>query len=242
MLKFSQLISLPLINLYDMKIEGYIENILINPEQKKIENFIIYNEKEDVYYIVKYCDIYKIGKDCVYISNSSKITLYENLEMNTQSYINPINAICYDIDGTQLGKISEIYFSNSKIDSLLINDKNYPISAICGINDIVVIISQNKPINLKRFKQSSKRITTKLNKQPITTNEPIVAILNNKNISPTREITNYNFLLNRLILKDIKNHSGEVIANKNSIVTLNTIQKLKYYGKIKELMLNSKNY
>ena len=56
----------------------------------------------------------------------------------------------------------------------------------------------------------------------------------------SKQITNYNFLINRIITKDIKNFSGEIIANKDTIVSIKTINKLRRYGKLKELLLYSK--
>lgn len=240
MLNFSQIISLPLINLYDMKIEGYIENILIDPDRKRLSELVVYNENDDLYYIVKYSDVYKVGQDCVYITNSSKITPYENLELSTKNNINPLNAQCYNISGTNLGKITEITFNYGQLHSITINNKSYPTTSICGITNNLIIVSEKK-INLKRFGQV-RRISRDLNNFANQNQDPVVTILNNTNIAPTRAITNYNFLLNRLIMKDIKNQSGEVIANKNTLITANIIQKLKYYGKIKELILNSRNY
>lgn len=241
MIKLSQLISLPLINLYNLTIEGYIENTLLNPERKKLEQLIVYNENEDCRYVVNYSDIYKIGKNCVFITNYSKITLFENMELTSNKNVNPFNAECYSFDGEYIGKINEIYIQNGQINSMQINNTKYDANAICGINNNLVILSQNKKINLKRFKHSSKRINVQ-SKNITNIDEPVVTIFQQNTIAPSREITNYNFLLNRLILKDIKNQSGEVIANKNTLVTATTIQKLKYYGKIKELMFNSKNY
>lgn len=236
MLKFSQLISLPVINLYELKFEGIVENVLINPHKKKVEYLIVYDEKPDNYKIIKYTDIYNLSEYSIFITNSSKINLFENIELELANYVNPLKAYCYDISGKLLGKLEEISLKGSYIDNLLINKINYPVNSIAGISDSIVLISPKKQISINRFKQARKRIYPS---QKITNTEPIVTILNTP-ISPTKTITNYNFLLNRTILKDIKSNTGEVIASKNSPITLSTINKLRFYGKLKELMLNSK--
>ena len=237
MLKFSQLISLPVINLYETKFEGVVENIFLNPDRKKVEYVIVYNEKNDIYKAIKFNNIYKVGNDSIFITNSSKITLYENIELETTKLVNPLNAFCYDLDGKLLGKLDEIYINGNTIENIEINSQMYSNSTISGLNKNLVVLSPNKTVNLKKFKQPAKRIP--IPKSLNAESEPVVSIMNN-NITPSRAITNYNFLVNRTILKDIKSHSGEIIASKNTLITLSTINKLKYYGKLKELMLYSK--
>lgn len=234
MLKISQLISLPIINIYEVKIEGYIEKVVFNPNKKTAEYMVIYDENNDSYKLVKFQDVYKFGDGAVLIRNNTKITLYENNELEQSSLVSPINAQCYALDGNNMGKITDISITYGGAIQEIYASNNYLSAQIIGITNDLILVSPNKKVSIKNFRHLPKKI------KPITTlNEPIVTILENIS-SPQIQPNNYNFLLNRKILKDIKNSSGEVIAHKDSYVNLNTIQKLKYYGKLKELTLNSK--
>lgn len=238
MFKLSDIISLPVINLYEVKIEGYIEKAFINPTRKQIEYVIVYNEKDNCYKAIKFTNIYKICSDAIFITNSSKITLYENVEFELDKLANPINSACYSIDGIRIGNVKEINFNGAKINNIIVNNTIYESSAIIGINNNLVILSPNHKVSIKRFRQTAKRIIPQTTLNAKT--EPVVTILDSPQITPSRTITNYNFLLNRIILKDIKSPSGEIIANKNTLITSHTLNKLKYYGKLKEVMHNSK--
>jgi len=234
--KLSQLISLPVINLYKTKIEGYIEKIYINSETKKVEQFIVYDEEFDTLKSIHPNNIYKIGKDSIFIKNSSKITLFENIEPLHQNSIFPINLKSFNFDGEFLGIVKDAIIDKHTMTSLLINNKNYPTSTIVSMKNNLTIISENKKIHIKKFHPIIKKINSLT--EDNTEKEPVVNIL--KNIQPNKQIANYNFLINRTITKDIKNQHGEIIANKNSIISIKTINKLKFYGKLKELLLFSK--
>ena len=233
MLKISHLVSLPVINIYGVKIEGYVEKIVFNPEKKVAEYLIIYDENTDIFKCVNFKDVYKFGENSILIRNNSKITLYENSELNIEKLINPINAICYSITGDNLGKINEIIVNTSGELISINTSSNYSSDSIIGFNEQLILLSPNKKVSIKKFRNLPKRI--KLTKG--ITPEQVVTILEN---SQSKESQNYNFLLNRKILKDIKTSNGEILAHKNSTVNLNIITKLKYYGKLKELTLNSK--
>ena len=235
--KLSQLISLPVINIYNAKIEGCVENIYINSKTKKVEQLIVYDEDNDTYKTVIFSQIYKIGIDAIFIKNSSMITLSENLQPLSPYLTSPINAKCYDFDGKYMGLLQDILTESNAITSIIIDDNQYSVKSIVSLTNTLVLLSMDKTISIKRYRPYSKKI--KVNTSSATnSDEPIVNILNSPH--PTKQITNYNFLINRVIIKDIKTSSGEIIANKDTIITVKTINKLRHYGKLKELVLYSK--
>ena len=237
MFKVSQLIALPIINIYNLKLEGYVEKIHFNSSKKSLEYIKVYDEKNETYKAVKFNDILTISNSAIFIKNSSKITLYENAEYLFEKLVSPINAKTYIINEDYVGVVKEIEVNKQGlIENIELENNTYERNKIIGFSNDIVLISCSKS-SISRYKPYSAKIKTSISN---ITNEPIVTILNNPQITPQREITNYNFLLNRKILKDIKNQNGEIIAKQNSVVTLNLINKLKYYGKLKELTLNSK--
>lgn len=230
MTKLTNLISLPLINIYDLKVEGIIESVLIDFKTKKAKYVLVYNEDNDTYMVVSFSDIFKIGENAVLIANNSKITLYENMELSLKNLVNPLNSMCYNLDGVLLGKITEINLENNNLHSIEIGNLCFQISHIIGLNENLAIICDKKT-TLSRFKCK--------NKFSFVGDNNIKVSVSSTN-TPTREIANYNFLLKRKVLKNIIGENGEVLLKSGSQITPATINKLKYYGRLKELTLNSK--
>lgn len=236
MLKVSQLITLPIINIYNLKIEGHVENVVFNHNKKTLELLKIYDESLETYKAIKFQDIYSITNTAIFIKNASKITLYENAEYLFNNLSNPINTPAFLLNSNKLGAISDISINQKGlIENIIINNAEYSANKIVGFSNDLLLLSDT-PINLKKFKPIPLKIKQVITQQ---NTQPVVSILNST-ITPKREITDQTFLLNRKVLKDIKTPNGEIIVRQNSTVTMSTINKVKYYGKLKELAFNSK--
>lgn len=229
MVNVSELISLPVINLYDLDYEGTIEKVCFDKNSLRPMCLLIYSESDEMLKALEYKNVFKICKDCVFIANSTKITLYENRELELSDLICPLNAMCYDLDGIKLGKITEICVENRVLHSIKIGEKTIPKSNVLKWSDKLILVGENK-VNINRFRPKLKIKNDKNTQQIVST----------MSLNPMRTITNYDFLLKRKVAKDIVNPNGEIIAKSGTIITFNLINKLKYYGKLKELTLNSK--
>ncbi len=231
MFKVSQFISLPVINIFKSRIEGYVENVCFDNSQKSLTYIKIFDETNDTYKLVKFSDIFTF-KDAIFIKNSSKITLYENLDNLQADLTNPLTSTAYSLSGALIGKVDEIeVLKNGHIESISVGEKSFTPSQIVGLGDQITTVSLDKKTSLSRFAPQRKKISNLA-----STPEPVVKIMS----TPLPNENNYQFLLNRKIMKDIKAPNGEIIARQNSVINSSTITKLKYYGKLKELMLNSK--
>lgn len=230
MLKLSEIISLPIINLFELKIEGTVENVYIHPTTRKITYLKIYNEERDEYSVLELKNIYKIGKDAVLIANSNKLTLFENKELILEKMVCPLNSLCFDLSGNILGKINEINIEKNTLHSIETEQNSYPATNIYGLSNAVTLIGNNK-VKINRFSPKTKFSFSKAKTAQKVKIESAI---------PQKEITNYEFLLKRKLTKDIKNENGEIIAKNGVRVTTNLINKLKCYSKLKELTLNSK--
>lgn len=230
MLKLSEIISLPIINLFELKIEGTVENVYIHPTTRKIAYLKIYNEEREEYSVLELKNIYKIGKDAVLIANSNKLTLFENKELILEKMVCPLNSFCFDLSGNILGKINEINIEKNTLHSIETEQNSYPATNIYGLSNAVTLIGNNK-VKINRFSPKTKFSFSKAKTAQKVKIESAI---------PQKEITNYEFLLKRKLTKDIKNENGEIIAKNGVRVTTNLINKLKCYSKLKELTLNSK--
>lgn len=228
MFRVSEIISLPVINLYTLEMEGTIENALFDGAKKRLECLVVYSEEENTEKILEIKNIYKIGTNCVFIANSTKITLLENVELKLKTLCSPLNAICYDYDGVNLGKVSDICVKKCGL-SIETSGKKYEKSEIVGLGNKVIVLSHKK-IRRNNFRPNN-------NFKFLATDAQKVSTLSTK---PLQEKSNYAYLLKQKVKKDIKNDNGELIAKSGSIITYNLINKLKHYGKLKELTLNNK--
>jgi len=57
---------------------------------------------------------------------------------------------------------------------------------------------------------------------------------------PPRIISDYNFLLGRMLTDDLYTYQGEIIAYKNTAITIAVVDKARMSGKLLELTYNSK--
>ena len=73
MYKISDIISTPVISLYEGEHIGIIYNIMFDYRQKKCNFACILNENDNIPRLIKFKDIFKIGNDCIFIKNTSFI-------------------------------------------------------------------------------------------------------------------------------------------------------------------------
>ena len=241
MIRISNIISMPIISLYESECLGYIYNITFDYKLKKCRFACIFNERDNINNIISCADIYAIGKDCVFIKNSDCIQLQECCEKEMKECKNPINFKCYNIDGVYLGIASDIEVDKNynMIKIILDNGQVLPTSNILNIGNLI-LISDNK-IKISKFKPFIKTTKT-LN---INTDYK-VSMLNNttpaNHIPPANNkiITDYRFLVGRIITKDILSLNGEIIAKKDSSINKDTVKKASLYGKLVEIARYSK--
>ncbi len=225
----SQIISLPVISIYSGKLIGIVENILFDTKYKKCNYLVIFNEIEDLTYVLNSKNIYKLGKDCLFIKNNSEVDLFESKELELSSFSNPISTSIYSLNCEFIGKITDINLDdNFKIEKYIVNDKTYSTSQILNFSNTTSILSDDK-VKLCNFKEKAK-ISNNLVQSTTTDSKRKIEIQ-----SPIRAVTNYSFLLNRTTTKDIQKQNGEIIVKSGTVITSNILNKVRANGKLLEL-------
>lgn len=236
--KISNIISMPIISIYESQYCGIVYNVLIDYKYKKIKYISILNENDNIPRIIAIDNLYKIGNDCIFIKNQENLSLQINYEEELKKYYNPINLIAYDFSGKYLGVVNDATFnSKNRIDEFIINNKSYKINEILNVGNSAIIVNNNK-IDLKKFKPKEKVI-----KPTINLNEKVIAlspIINNKESSfdeskGNKIITDFRFLTGRKLNKDVIAINGEIIAKSGSCITKEIINKASFYGKLVEI-------
>ena len=243
MYKISKIISLPVISLYESEYQGTIYNIVFDNKTQKCKFLYLLDNDDNIEKIVNLNNIYLIGKNCVFIKNNSCIDLKSNYDLETNNLTSLINISVYNMKGECLGLTKDIELDDKlNIQTItLANGTSLPHTQIVNfsktailVNDIVVNISKFKP----------KTITTKnyncVNKIVILNKEEPKPINNTSNKSNNKIITDYKFLINRVITQDLKTINGEIIAKKDSLIDKSIVNRASLHGKLIELARYSK--
>lgn len=225
MSKISEIISLPVYSINDKKVVGHIENALLSA--REIKFFVIYNEDDDIHYLLSPQNIYGQTSDAVTIKNNSSITLLQNEEKALENITNPLNTIAINTLGQTYGVVKDVEFCGKKITNIIC-DKDIDPNQLLYFSKDITMLKSRKSENISSF--AVHRPSTKVK-------ERIVQIVD---VAPLREIVGNNMLIGRKATQDITGINGEILIKANTTITTKTLNKIKYSGKLKELTLHSK--
>lgn len=226
MIKLTDIISKPVVSIFDCKQIGIIENVLFNKLKKTIEYFIIYDEKNDALYSISIKSIVGLN-NFVLVKNISELCLKSDLDLEITPYENLMNKNIIDINGENLGKINEIILDEKfKIISFgTTKNEILNIDNIIKIEDII-LYSKSK-INMSKYKKKIQFKKPQFESQ--------VSVQNFVPKLPNKAAINEKLLLNRVVYSNI--YSGnETIIKSNTVITNSIIETAKKYGKLKELV------
>ncbi len=236
MYKISDIISTPIISLYESEYIGIINNIMFDCKSKKIKYVCILDEEENTPKVISSGNIYRIGECCIFVKNKNQIELESNCSMDLENCINPINLKVYNLDCQYIGTSRDIIVDEKfHIQNILLNNGQVVESKdIFNIGKNTIIIGSSN-IKVNSLKPITKKIRIK------KTEEKKVLILKDyikkeENHSQNNKIiTDFRFLIGRVIRQDIIALNGELIAKKDAVITKEIVNKASNYGKLVEI-------
>ncbi len=181
MLKVSELLSKPVLSLYEAKKQGIIKNIIFDSKLKYAKAVQIFCEEdsEPDEKFINLKDIYKIGKDVAVIKNC--LPVYYSWQ-NQNQILSPVNADIFTPGGEKVGKVTDVAIDETSFAVLeIFMDKKGSIKAqdIAAVsNDIIILQSAEEPVKLtkavKRIPKSDNRIvkTSERQKTAVVTHSP----------------------------------------------------------------------
>ncbi len=261
MYRVSNILSKQVINLYDGKFEGTIKNICLKENLKQIKWFILFDEDGEEF-MLDPNKIYKVGQ-AITIKNNDGIfntsNIY-NMENN-----NPINLMCYSVNGEIIGKVSDVELSkNFYIENFYIDENKITTNQIVKISKNLIIVNTEKTkVSLSTFKpkipiindqdtniveiqpmdiqpQIEKEIPQEIQEEKTLQTPTRKTFVVDKNINQQRIITNQNVLLGRKATKTVYGINNEIIIRKDCIINSKTLEYAKLHNKTTELTLFSK--
>lgn len=233
MWKVSNIISSYVVSVFNGQIEGVVSNILFN--EKRHAKYLIISQNDEQFLVLDTANIFKLGDGAVIIKNSDCLNLMASKELEIKNCFSPINSIVVSLNGNFLGYVTDIELDEKfNILSFSSTNKNaVNLNEIINLSESVIITTHgvnNKP-KLSRFK-AKQQIN---NIQPKSDTRVVSALTEPDTILPNRTVTNYNFLINRKVSKNIVNFNGEIIIKENQIINSKVLDIARINGKIREL-------
>ena len=252
----TDIISKPVINLYNGTCEGTVKNICFDDNLTKAQYLILFSDNQDEETLLDITKVYHIGDSAITIKNSEGITPL--LFAPKVTYNNPINNIVYSIEGNSLGYVKNLVLSQKfKLDTIQTEQSDYSAKSVVSFNHDNLIINNSgvkflktKP-KITRPKQNNvvsilpkidlPKITfPKIEEVALETVRPKQNFKISTNPLPQRIVSNQNFLIGRKMSKTIYGINNEIIIKKDNLITDKTIQNAKLHNKLVELAVFSK--
>ena len=237
MYKISDIISTPVISLYEGEHIGIIYNIMFDYRQKKCNFACILNENDNIPRLIKFKDIFKIGNDCIFIKNLTCLDLETNCEKEMEENTNPINLKVYNLSCEFLGTSHDIIVDdNFRISQIVLNNgKIIERNDILNIGKSTIIVGSD--VSIQKFKPVVKSIKIQNSPKKVMI---LSDFINSETNTQNKIITDFRFLIGRILSQDVIALNGEMIARKDSIVTKDIVNKASSYGKLVEIARHSK--
>ena len=237
MYKISDIISTPVISLYEGEHIGIIYNIMFDYRQKKCNFACILNENDNIPRLIKFKDIFKIGNDCIFIKNLTCLDLETNCEKEMEENTNPINLKVYNLSCEFLGTSHDIIVDdNFRISQIVLNNgKIIERNDILNIGKSTIIVGSD--VSIQKFKPVVKSLKIQNSPKKVMI---LSDFINSETNTQNKIITDFRFLIGRILSQDVIALNGEMIARKDSIVTKDIVNKASSYGKLVEIARYSK--
>ena len=228
-----ELIEKPVFSLKDFCIIGKVTGCLVDHDFKHIAYFLCIDEEAE--FLLPFQNIVA-EKDVLVVED--KVGMLHPLDVDFTSFKSLLGKEVYCADGTLLGIVKDLGFdSKGGLVELRIEDGLLKPSSIVGVGDAILV----KPAQKRKNKRKSVDfVALASTDSPVTILDPSPDMAEQGQTSPTRIISDYNFLLGRMLDDDLLSYDGRLIAYKNTRVTVDVVEKARLAGKLLELTLNSK--
>ena len=240
--QLNNILSLPVLSLYEGELVGQISKIYFDKKLKKVESLTISGEGE-INFCLKPRNIYKLGKNAITIKNTNCLSLEDENDFSN-IIPTPLDSKTYTIQGEYIGKINQITIDDKFRVSQISLDNNTLIDnnklASCSKNT-VIIYDESTKVNVSRFKNVFAPKLFKSNQTKNTTILPLPPTMEEVNqTNSANKSNNPKFLLGRIATQDIFIDEKKVLIKSGSTITERVLSYAYANNKIKELMLYSK--
>ena len=226
---FRDIITKKILSIYEGEECGFLLGLQFKDKMQGVRYFVVADEEADLEYTLKPHDVLSAGEDYVTIRNKT------NLVVSTDTKSSNINSVVVGIDGKNYGLMEDIIWGkNYKIDKILCKDYEFTPKNIINVGKNVIIVNNTeRKMARANFAPQEKIDDTKSNTQT-------VEILPHATLPTPIRVNNTATLLGKRLNKDLMNYNGEIIARKNSVITIPIINSAKQFNIMAELIQNVK--
>ena len=261
MYNFLGLKNCPILSKDDLCIIGLVKDCFSVENNCQIAYFLCINNDQD--FLVPF-DNFTAINDALILDNCIEIRHVHDVDFTTLKSL--MDKDVYLDNGQYVGKTTDLSFDhNGKILQVFAEDNTFKPSDILGIGEIVLLKGQTKKrkkskgVNLTALATEDKPVSIiandTLNKAPTQDkHQPVESTMTNPVVPqssmqvlvatpapvPPRVISDYNFLLGRMLTADLYTFEGVLIGNTGTLITTSMVDKARLNGKLLELTHNSK--
>jgi len=153
----TEILSKPVISLYEGKTEGTIKNVIFSKELKALKWLVLFDDKEMLEQKYLYAkDIFNIGENAVVVKNGECIV--PNIIDDEPLQHNPINCAVYTVNGNVVDTVIDAVLDD-KHNTIYLELKNgtqiSPEKIVITGQDALILQDENNPININSLKQKN---------------------------------------------------------------------------------------
>ncbi|MDR0426922.1 MAG: PRC-barrel domain-containing protein [Clostridiales bacterium] len=139
--KVSDILSKPVISLYEAKNIGTVTNILFDKKLQNAKYLLVYLDSEDdvTQKYLPFKDAGSLESDAVTVKNTSKIQ--SRWAVPPGLSLNPINLPIYNHNGKELGRISDVRLEGAEVLAVVAGEREYTPGVILSKSDEIVIVN-----------------------------------------------------------------------------------------------------
>lgn len=240
MFKLSEIISKPVLSVYEGVKVGYVKNICFDEKLKKVKGFFVFNDNvENCESFVLLKNVYIVGESAILLKNLSKLTTMLPEENS------PINTSVYSFSGKEAGEVNDACFDD-KLNTICLKtnkEMEIKIEDVVNVGYDVIFYTDNKvKICIEKMKPKNQNFENneniKANILELGGKEQNIEL---KNALPVRVSSSGKFLLGRRANKSILGLNNEYIVKKGQVISEKTIQTAKQHNKLNELTHSTNN-
>lgn len=264
MINLQFLTDKPLISVFEAVFQGKTGRFLSKNKMKSIDYVEVQSDFLDISALryIPFKKILSVGDNAITIANNLCINAAN--EIDTAGYITlSLGLPVYSSTGNFFGNLKDVVLNESgQVFLLQAENLEFTPDRIKSISDNMLILGEKAP-----QKKVPKKITIPDENQPVEMlNSPIESpqifdeilvvesmpqsiensfvggeIASTPISTPARLISDYRFLLGRIVTEDIYSQKHENIVRNGTVITAAVVERARLFGRLVELTINSKS-
>jgi len=261
-------LSKPIISIYEASMIGTVISATFDKKMRRVCALLIVsdNEEDEILYYVPINRIIT-AENALTVKNRNSVRRYEESNIFVKC---PINHPVYMTTGEKKGTVRDVSFDEKTFEviEIILDSEKISAEKVASVSNSLMILkgegfTRLQPPRARRTKKPKAEndgVKDTPDREYIPTYqatimpqeeeeenyeeipaETVTTVKKDERVSiPARIISDYSFLLNRLVLQDVYSTTGELIIPANTRITVQTVETARKHGKLVELTVGSR--